>query len=451
MPLVILCHKQRSALTLEEFKEAVQMKDAVGNALLFEWLQLLSQKIGAGEDSNILELEKKYNPVIIRHRISESTKFSINEVAALEKQFHKIFNSKGSYRVTVDQFIETLQMGLRNTLKMHQNCRTHQELSIDKRWFEEGGFVERIARRENTHAGSAVVIAFDAFCRASSHLCRGDFKSKLHYFFQLYKENPQQDQGSQVEEWIGLSGIEKLLEFARTCDCFEREADENSEKVPSAYDKSQDQDHILKAKALLVEEQQPKEDGAPQQHSGLKWESFLKWAGQCPLLLEAVDTVGFVLCLVFGIKPDSNILEKRLIEWYWKTATELKVGQTWYLVGSKWWTTWCRHVQMDVRNGTPQGLLPLPPLPSEVRVLEDSEVEECIVSNFPRPGPIANWSLLKRSGSRRLKEKLALGKDFHVSILICFHSGYFLMANACRCYLALAASYGGLYSAALMV
>lgn len=80
---------------------------------------------------------------------------------------------------------------------------------------------------------------------------------------------------------------------------------------------------------------------------------------------------------------------------------------------------------MNKHNGSPNGVLPLPKIPhDDARVQFDTfdvnsakEEENSIHSSSanPRPGPIANWALLKRSGSRRLKEKLVFAHDFYVS------------------------------------
>lgn len=98
--------------------------------------------------------------------------------------------------------------------------------------------------------------------------------------------------------------------------------------------------------------------------------------------------------------------------------------QSWNLVGAKWWQQWCQYAGMNTLNGTPHGSLPLPSIPNHARVQVEALDSTIIKSSSsisvafeasPRPGPIANWALLMRSGSRRLKEKLVFSRDFYVS------------------------------------
>lgn len=80
---------------------------------------------------------------------------------------------------------------------------------------------------------------------------------------------------------------------------------------------------------------------------------------------------------------------------------------------------------MDLRNGTPGGALPLPVIPDDARVAVEPIDAKAVAAStggsskpgsaaHPRPGPIANWGLLKLSGSRRLKDKLVFTRDFYV-------------------------------------
>lgn len=99
--------------------------------------------------------------------------------------------------------------------------------------------------------------------------------------------------------------------------------------------------------------------------------------------------------------------------------------QSWNLVGARWWQQWCQYAGMNTLNGTPHGSLPLPNIPDHARVQVEALDTNTIISRSssisvafeasPRPGPIANWALLMRSGSRRLKEKLVFSRDFYVS------------------------------------
>jgi len=93
----------------------------------------------------------------------------------------------------------------------------------------------------------------------------------------------------------------------------------------------------------------------------------------------------------------------------------------WYLVATSWWQSWCRYSNFNFLNGTSAGDLLFPNLPANVishsgvgTHESSSNIEK---GNIVRPGRIANWSLLHRCGSRRLKLEMVVGKDFHVSSL----------------------------------
>lgn len=188
--------------------------------------------------------------------------------------------------------------------------------------------------------------------------------------------------------------------------------------------------------------------------SGLSEASFLKWASEATAVHQLLHQLAFAACILFGVKPESPQLERRIVEWHWKQATvSFSVGevcavlhcsvcqsgrrrqeltnsqsprrQTWNLVGAKWWQQWCVYSGMDIRNGTPSGPLPLPIIPDHPRVgVESIDPKSSAGSvatgnaSHPRPGPIANWTLLMRSGSRRLKDKLVFSRDFYVRSLL---------------------------------
>lgn len=56
--------------------------------------------------------------------------------------------------------------------------------------------------------------------------------------------------------------------------------------------------------------------------------TFLQWAESSSQLQECVHQMSFVACVVFNLKPDSGVLERRIVEWLWTQATKsIKVGQ----------------------------------------------------------------------------------------------------------------------------
>jgi hypothetical protein len=155
---------------------------------------------------------------------------------------------------------------------------------------------------------------------------------------------------------------------------------------------------------------------------GASWSKadFVEWATSSSAVQDMLHRMAFAACILFGIKPDSAYLEKRIVEWHWREAVrDIFVGQTWNFIASKWWLQWCKFVGMDETNGTQRATaLVIPQLPREAVWNEDGTSDDEMLNQVvhaSRPGTIANWSLLKRSGSRRLKDKLLIGRDFHVS------------------------------------
>ncbi|GMF30121.1 unnamed protein product [Phytophthora lilii] len=116
-------------------------------------------------------------------------------------------------------------------------------------------------------------------------------------------------------------------------------------------------------------------------------------------------------------------------------------SDNWNLVGAEWWRKWCDYVDMDPKNGSPHGSLPVPLIPPNTVVEVARNIRgnialragsfggETAGNHSPRPGPIANWSLLMQSGCRRLKEKLVLARDFYMipspvyAVLFTWYSG----------------------------
>ncbi|ETI47255.1 hypothetical protein L915_08326 [Phytophthora nicotianae] len=378
----------RAVLNPEEFRRTVQQKDARGDALLVKWLAVLAAKIGTEDDPQILALEKTYNPVAIRRRIAQATLFSLTEVTALERQFQKMFDPKGgaSTRIPSTQFVEVLSAkGL------------FPEMLLDR-------FCECTAMPE--------LVLFEEFCQFLSDFCRGSSRDeKVHCLFKIYSDR------STVR--VDYAAMKELIHVGVHCDT---NANED---------------------AVQDEERQVEEISATQTaETGWDEEAFARWAANAAAVQRLLDQLAFAACIVFGLKPESAHLEKRIVEWHWRDATRvIGIGQTWNLVGAEWWRKWCDYVNMDPKNGSPYGSLPVPLIPPNTVV----EVARNIRGNIalrsasfnadgstnrpPRPGPIANWSLLMQSGSRRLKQKLVLARDFYMipsqvyTVLFSWYSG----------------------------
>ncbi|KAG6961013.1 hypothetical protein JG688_00009324 [Phytophthora aleatoria] len=368
----------QAVLNLEEFRHIVQQKDARGDALLVKWLAVLAAKIGTEDDPQILALEKTYNPVAIRRRIAQATLFSLTEVTTLERQFQKMFDPKGgaSTRIPSAQFIEVLSAkGL------------FPEMLLDR-------FCECTAMPE--------LVLFEEFCQFLSDFCRGSSREdKVRHLFKIYSDR------STVR--VDFAAMKELIHVGAHCDTNE-EADQEEER------------QVGEVLALL-----DKISATQTAEAGWDEEAFARWAAGAAAVQRLLHQLAFAACILFGLKPESAYLEKRIGEWHWREATRvIGIGQTWNLVGAEWWRKWCDYVSMNPKNGSPYGSLPVPLIPPNTVV----EVARNIRGNIalrsasfsgdggstrpPRPGPIANWSLLMQSGSRRLKQKLVLARDFYM-------------------------------------
>lgn len=187
----------RSSLSLDEFREVVQQKDSRGDALLVKWLASLAAKIGNEEDADILALEKKYNPVVIRHRIADATQFTISEVAALERQFQRLFDAKSgaSARVPSDQFVDILS---------------------------EQNFPKKLLSRFVAATALPEVVTFDEFCQFVSDFCRGTRGAKMRHLFRIYKDD---DTGR-----VPLDAVEEIIHIGAKCDSEGSDGEVDSEQ-----------------------------------------------------------------------------------------------------------------------------------------------------------------------------------------------------------------------------
>ncbi|RHZ21734.1 hypothetical protein DYB26_005048 [Aphanomyces astaci] len=79
----------------------------------------------------------------------------------------------------------------------------------------------------------------------------------------------------------------------------------------------------------------------------------------------------------------------------------------WYLVDSTWWYNWCGYTSFHPLNGSQGGNLAFPMLALDI--VQQSGLHLPVgVDETKRPGPMKNWSLQYRHGSRRLKLDMVL-------------------------------------------
>ncbi|CAI5730610.1 unnamed protein product [Peronospora destructor] len=344
----------RLTMNFYEFRQIVQQKDERGDALLVKWLDVLAAKIGIEDDSRILELEKAYNPIVIRRRIAQATLFSLTEVTMLERQFKKMFDPKAG--------ASTMNIEI--------------SVSIQD------------------------LVLFEEFCQFLSDFCRGvSIEEKVHHLFHIYS-----DRSTTMK--VDLGAMKSLIHLVCGTNTFAWR-------------------------------------GCRFQAAEAGWdeEAFAEWASRAVAVRRLLRQLAFAACILLGLKPESDYLEKRTVEWHWREATCcFDVGQTWNLLGAEWWRKWCDYVSLDPRTGSPYGSLPVPQIPAGTVVEAATNIRGNIglraASNGviksscpPRPGPIINWSLLMQSGSRRLRQKLVLARDFYIipssvyAVLFSWYSG----------------------------
>lgn len=197
----------RSSFTIDEFKLVIRERDEHGDALLLRWLSVLAGTIGTEEDAKILELELSYNPAVIRQRIADATLFSVNEVTALERQFHKLFDTKGgtSNRIPSEQFISVLS---------------------------ERSFPKRLLERVCQTTVLPELVLFDEFCKFVSNFCRGKIESRYVHLFAIFKSDDDNgtEEGMRRISW---SAVEELFALGSNC------ATDEDEKLLVAQERSQ--------------------------------------------------------------------------------------------------------------------------------------------------------------------------------------------------------------------
>ncbi|KAL8019705.1 putative peptidase C19, ubiquitin-specific peptidase, DUSP domain, EF-hand domain pair [Plasmopara halstedii] len=380
----------RSVLSLQEFKKVVRLKDERGDVLLVKWLAVLAAKIGADEDPQILALEKTYNPVAIRRRITQATSFSLAEVTALERQFQKMFELKGgaSTRTPSARFVHLLSA--------------------------KGFIPEMLLSRFCSCTAMPNLVLFEEFCQFLSDFCRENSKeNKICHIFRILADRS-------TTMTLDLSTMTNFIHVAAYCNTIDSKEDAEREKI-------RDIEEMLATQTAEI---------------GWDITRFTQWATRSVVVERLLQQLAFAACILFGLKPESAYLEKRIVDEHWREAARVMgVGQTWNLVGAEWWRKWCDYVGMDLKNGSPYGSLPVPQIPPNTLVESAKNIRGNVAlrtstfssgtsgSKVFRPGPIANWSLLMQSGSRRLKEKLVLARDFYMipshvySVLLTWYSG----------------------------
>ncbi|TYZ59898.1 hypothetical protein PybrP1_009211 [[Pythium] brassicae (nom. inval.)] len=317
----------RSGLTIDEFKLVIRERDERGDPLLLRWLSVLADAIGAEEDPQILALERSYNPAMVRQRIADDTLFSVNEVSMLERQFHKLFDTKGgaSNRIPREQFVRVLG---------------------------ERGFPPRLLERVGDATALSDLVLFDEFCSFVSKFCRGRTEARSVHLFELFKYTSAAAAGA-LKDAIPWSALQELLALGRDCAPLE------SERA------------LIETEEHILAEMMNASRG--DSLAGLRETQFLEWASESTAVRQLLHQLAFAACILFGMKPESPHLERRIVEWHWKqAAVSFSVGETWNLVGAKWWQQWCVYSGMDPRNGTPSGSLPLPIVPDDARVVVEN-------------------------------------------------------------------------------
>nr|CCA13990.1 ubiquitinspecific protease putative [Albugo laibachii Nc14] len=427
---------EHSSLSFQEFRAVVHQRDSNGVALLTHWLLVLADGIGLEDDPAIMMLDQEYSPVVIRHRIAEGTLFSVNEIASLERQFTRLEailirpeaeqllkesastrypNGNGSER-TPDATTRANSTTTRTSMTgksrvdanfLIENMGRYFPTDFLKRYFElrSPDIFTPTLIQENGHLCGAMQCNFSVtledFCSFVSTFCRGTTQSKLQRVFELYASLTERtSEGGQIQSIEDRSITVDAIQHLTTV-------------VEEYFD-------LFPPEALnTARAEEEKSHTRASVSDPMDLRTFVQWTESSSQLQECVHQMSFIACVVFNLKPDSGVQERRIVEWYWTQATKsLKVGQDWNLIGGSWWRKWCYYTEMNVMNGTRYGPLAIPKLPqsAENRHVKEHEVsmldhEFRSTHSCRRPGPIASWNILKRSGSRRLNERIAVGRD----------------------------------------
>ncbi|ETW01209.1 hypothetical protein, variant [Aphanomyces invadans] len=115
------------------------------------------------------------------------------------------------------------------------------------------------------------------------------------------------------------------------------------------------------------------------------------------------------------LKPQDPRVENKIVQARWLEYQHPHPSHVWYLVESSWWYKWCSYTLFPHLNGSKGGNLAFPTLALDI--VQQSGLHlpvDRTNGGNPRPGPMKNWSLQYRHGSRRLKLDMVVGQHFHL-------------------------------------
>ena len=149
------------------------------------------------------------------------------------------------------------------------------------------------------------------------------------------------------------------------------------------YDTLQYKDACRLISAIRAAEDEKKQvmDSIQQNGREMSVEEFLRFVDKYPIVNSLVESIITAACLKFQLSPVDYRVERKIIDTYWTSDTT-----TYCLIAIKWWNSWNNYT---------------------------NEVKDSEELRTP-PGPISNWCLLKRSGSRELRPNLNVGVDFQL-------------------------------------
>ncbi|RHZ23207.1 hypothetical protein DYB37_001619 [Aphanomyces astaci] len=130
---------------------------------------------------------------------------------------------------------------------------------------------------------------------------------------------------------------------------------------------------------------------------------------QLSSLDQFADRMAVAACCQFDccLRPQDPTIESRIIDARWTEYDQPHVSHVWYLVDSTWWYNWCGYTSFHPLNGSQGGNLAFPTLALDT--VQQSGLHLPVgVDETKRPGPMKNWSLQYRHGSRRLKLDMVL-------------------------------------------
>lgn len=124
----------------------------------------------------------------------------------------------------------------------------------------------------------------------------------------------------------------------------------------------------------------------------LSVDSYLLWCQECDRLDEVVRLLGQVCHVVLGLLPPDRSDEYQLVEAWRRRASKRgrRVGETYYLIASRWWRLWQRVAQQSTTSSG--AVLPSSSLTSEMPSRPSSPIASVPTAaskqpaSSPRPG-----------------------------------------------------------------